>query len=183
MRLLKELWRCEGLKRGGRTEQREAVRAVVLREGRKLLLIYSGVNGDFKFPGGGMETGETREETLRRELLEESGAVLNGVLGALGKVVEYDLPQKNREYDLFCMISYYYLCRISPELGETRLDPYERRLEFGPVWVDVAEAIDTNQARLARPAPPFWTKRETCVLQLLQAQLPGEDSEYSRPAA
>ena len=32
MRLLKELWRCEGIKSGGRIDQHEAVRAVVLRE-------------------------------------------------------------------------------------------------------------------------------------------------------
>jgi 8-oxo-dGTP diphosphatase len=172
MPLLKIIHRCTGLNLNGRTDFRKAVRAIVQRE-RQLLLVYSGVNGDYKFPGGGMEAGETHEQTLRRELLEESGAVLEGVLDDFGRVVEYDRPQRRQQYELFCMTSYYYLCRIQATLGETQLDRYEARLEFDPVWVDVGEAIRTNQARLALPKPPFWTARETYVLQLVQARLMG----------
>ena len=31
------------------------------------LLVFSPVNGDFKFPGGGIEAGETHADALRRE--------------------------------------------------------------------------------------------------------------------
>jgi 8-oxo-dGTP diphosphatase len=174
MQLLKELRRCEGLTFEGRTDCREAVRAIVLR-GQKVLMVYSRVNADYKFPGGGVETGERHWQTLRRELAEESGAVLSRVLSSFGKVVEYDCSQHPRRYDLFCMTSYYYLCRVLPALRETRLDAYERRLEFAPVWVDVTEAICANQQRLSHPRPPFWTSRETYVLQQVQEWLSREN--------
>jgi len=180
MRLLAELWRSPGLNPGGRVESRRAVRAVVLRadlsradpsRGQQLLMVYSPVNRDYKFPGGGIEAGETHRQSLRRELAEESGAGLDQVLGSFGKVIEYDLPLDPKSYDLFCMTSYYYLCRILPTLGETRLDDYEYQLGFHPVWVEVSAAVRTNLERLQHPAPPLWTLRETFVLQQVQQRL------------
>ncbi len=47
---------------------REAVRAVVIRDG-KILMLHSN-KGDFKFPGGGVESGETHKQGLIREVLE-----------------------------------------------------------------------------------------------------------------
>jgi 8-oxo-dGTP diphosphatase len=38
--------------------RRTAVRAVI-RRGDELLMIHSSVGGDFKFPGGGLEPGES----------------------------------------------------------------------------------------------------------------------------
>ena len=36
-------------------------------------MIYSPVNRDYKFPGGGVEEAETHEAALAREVLEEAG--------------------------------------------------------------------------------------------------------------
>ena len=54
---------------------RAAVRAVVLDPDDRVLLIEGPFQGraTWATPGGGMDPGETDEQTLRRELLEEAG--------------------------------------------------------------------------------------------------------------
>ncbi len=42
----------------------------------KLLLVYSHKDNNYSIPGGGMETGETRLEALKREFMEETGCTI-----------------------------------------------------------------------------------------------------------
>ena len=51
--------------------QRTAVRGVIHYQ-NKILMVQTN-RGDYKFPGGGMEEGETEKETLLREITEETG--------------------------------------------------------------------------------------------------------------
>jgi ADP-ribose pyrophosphatase YjhB (NUDIX family) len=64
MTFFKEIYHKENLNLGGKIITREAVRGVILK-GKRVLMIFSLQNGDFKFPGGGVETGELHEETLK----------------------------------------------------------------------------------------------------------------------
>jgi 8-oxo-dGTP pyrophosphatase MutT (NUDIX family) len=150
-----------------RTSHRQAVRAIICR-GQELLMVYSAVNGDYKFPGGGVKRGEDHAAALQREVLEECGAQVTTVGSAFGKVIEYDhseLPW----YDLFKMISYYYLCEIDGTFQPLHLENYEADLQFRPVWVEVEQALRTNREVLENPdcLHPFWTRRETRVLEEL----------------
>jgi 8-oxo-dGTP diphosphatase len=97
MRLLREIIRREGMITQGKTLTREAVRAIVIHD-CKLLMIYSAKNGDYKFPGGGVDSGETHPEALAREIREECGATVSEIGQAFGKIIEYDIPTE-REYE------------------------------------------------------------------------------------
>lgn len=166
MKILTEIHRTEGLDVSGKTIHRTAVRAVILR-GLKLFLVYSANVGDYKFPGGGVDAGETHEHALARELQEECGATLLSVDEGLGAIIEYDVA-KEPEYDLFKMSSYYYFCQIRDDFGAQNLDDYEHDLGFQPVWIDIKDAIEKNRLLLDAKNPPQWLKREIFALEYLQ---------------
>jgi hypothetical protein len=54
MQLCKGISCTEGAPTEGRTVFREAVRGIILN-GRDLFMLHSPVNGDYKFPGGGIQ--------------------------------------------------------------------------------------------------------------------------------
>jgi 8-oxo-dGTP pyrophosphatase MutT (NUDIX family) len=170
MKLLKEIFRTEGVPKEGRTVFREAVRGIILN-GRDVFMIHSPVNGDYKFPGGGVQPNESHKEALHREVGEESGAAVSVILGEFGMVIEYDLPEET-DFDVFKMASYYYLCSLDGVFSAQNLDDYEQDLAFKSAWVDIDLAIQANKSVLASDRlKPLWTRRETFVLELLQAQL------------
>ena len=168
MRLLAEIYRHPDLNLAGKTITREAVRGIIL-DGSSLMMVYSSKVGDYKFPGGGISSGESHTEALMREIQEECGAQVLQVGGAFGRVIEYIRPYEP-DFDLFKMTSSYYRCTIDPILHTQSLDPYERDLGFRPVWVTIDQAIDTNREMLgsSRPDIPRWTARDTLVLELIR---------------
>lgn len=174
MQMLTEIFRTEGIPTEGRTLFREAVRGIILN-GRQAFRIHSPVNGDYKFPGGGVLPGESHEQALRREVREESGASVAAIHGEFGMVIGYDIPEE-ADYDLFKMASTYYRCSLDKVFSSQDLDDYERELAFRAVRIDVDRAIEANQAVLASEhEKPLWTRRETFVLELLKAQLAGRN--------
>lgn len=76
-----------------------AVAAIVIRDG-KILLVKRGSEpglGLWSIPGGSIEPGETTEEALKREVLEETGIEIN--IGKLAGV--YDLIVRHDDIILF----------------------------------------------------------------------------------
>ena len=61
---------------------RETVKAIIINDNDEVLLFGSGL------PGGGVEEGETLEEALHRELMEEIGATIE-IIRELGNVITY----------------------------------------------------------------------------------------------
>lgn len=175
MRLLVEIDRTPGIQHKGRTVTREAVRAVILKEGQ-LLMIHSACDGDYKFPGGGIKKGESHQAALTREVNEESGARLTQFKGAFGCVIEYDRPIEKR-FELFKMTSYYYLVEVDMALGIQHLEEYEYELGFAPEWISVEDALAVNKTLLReRPSGlQRWVRRETAVLEIIKNELPGRN--------
>lgn len=171
MKLITQIFHKPDLTLNAKTVTRNAVRAIVLK-GELVLMVHSLTNGDYKFPGGGVEDGEEYITTLERELMEECGVRLRAVLGEFGRVEEYDRA-KEEELDLFCMHSYYYLCEVEDGFAAQNLDDYESEYGFTPEWVSIEHAVTVNRTLLEDPPPNIqrWVKRELFVLEKIKESL------------
>ena len=144
---------------------RTAIKGITMKNGRVLLLKTA--KGDYKFPGGGQESGENDYQTLLREYGEEVGKKIHKMGELLYAVTELSRDKFNPSC-YFQMISRYYLCSVENENVEKNLDYYERELDMTPVFVDVNVAIRANINCIDTNA---WTKRETYVLKELENDL------------
>ena len=167
-RMLLAAFRSPELPPGGRLIERTAVRGVLFR-GSELLLLASR-HGDYKFPGGGVEPGESFAVALGREFREECGYG-DVVVGAeLGSTRE-EVPAVDVAYDVFGMTSHYFACSGGVPVGGQELEGYEAELELTPRWVTVDEALAANRRVLASGVGVMrWLVREIAVLDWLSVR-------------
>lgn len=129
-------------------KKRTAIRGVIHYQ-NKLLMVRT-KEGDYKFPGGGMEEGETDKETLLREITEETGYTDIHIGLLIGKVFEQNIDTEDPE-QYFQMESCYYECWLmSDRRAESVMDDYEEKLGFVPEFVTVEEAYRSNRKLLDR---------------------------------
>lgn len=129
------------------------------------LLMLSSRYGDFGFPGGGREAGESDFDTLKREFCEETGVVLHANIGRLLCQTEIYRPDRKLPNTTFHQIVRYYFCTAAGH-GKRHLSPAELRDRIEPVHVDLDAAIRANEALLPQGLP--WVDRELYVLRLLR---------------
>ncbi|MFF0340799.1 NUDIX domain-containing protein [Kribbella sp. NPDC004875] len=158
-------FRAHRLPPGARTTERTAARGVLLRDDELLLLASR--HGDYKFPGGGVEPGESLADALVREFREECGYAGIVVGAELGTTRE-ETPAIEPEYDVFGMTSHYFSCTGGAPAGEPVLDAYEAELELTPTWVSLSDALAANRRVLASGVGVMrWLAREIAVLEWL----------------
>ena len=68
--------------------------AYTKKDGARLYLIIRSSNGDYGFPKGHMEPGETEYETAIRELKEETNVEVE-IIDGFRRQIEYKLPNKD----------------------------------------------------------------------------------------
>lgn len=149
--------------------ERHAIKGIV-SDGGKVLMLLSGMNGDYKFPGGGQKQGESDIDTLIREFKEECGVDGVSIVSEFGAVVENN-KARDEGVDIFRITNCYYICKASSSFGEQNLDQYEADIKLKPVWVPVKEAIQANETVLGSDNCPAWVARETEVLKLLETSM------------
>lgn len=111
---------------------RPAVYGLIIHEG-KVLLMNTILTGRYSLPGGGIELGERMEETLRREVLEETGlAVAVGRFAGFKEDFFYYNPSGNAYHSFL----FYYYCRpLTFQLARKgEIDDYS---VDNPQWVEM----------------------------------------------
>ena len=157
---------------GGTVGRRPSVRGIILRDG-KIAVVHSLKYDYYKFPGGGIESGESREAALIREVREETGlSVLPESIRPFGLVRRI---QKGLTEDIFVQENYYYFCDVRTETGAQSLDSYEAEEGFAPEWVTLSEAIAANRTHLhgEKQNDSFYLamiEREARVLEMLSEE-------------
>ena len=110
-----------------------SVRAIVLKEDS--VLVMRNLDSTHIVPGGRVEEGETFEETLRRELLEEAGVEIN-VKAQIGLVHLRHTTAKPKNYtfpypDFLWLV---YVASVVGQMPEAKVvDDYESSSRFLPV--------------------------------------------------
>lgn len=146
---------------------RPSVRGIILRDGR-VAMVHSLKYNYYKFPGGGMEAGESPEQTLLREVAEESGLQV-----IPQSIREYGLVrriQKGKREAVFIQDNYYYLCDVTTEVRPPLLDAYEADERFTLEFVEPSRAIHTNRYLYHGPKDQIGLEREAKVLEWLMKE-------------
>ncbi|MCH7712623.1 MAG: NUDIX domain-containing protein [Chloroflexi bacterium] len=118
--------------------------------GEKVLITRRSDNGQWCLPGGGMDPGESAEETCAREVLEETGLVVEivrliGVYSNPHRIIEY--ADGNRFQGVTMSFE------AKPIGGELRLT--DETTAFGYFTMDEMKLMDLMGANVQRVADAF----------------------------
>ena len=148
----------------GTTVSRPSARGIIIKDG-KLAMIHSIKYDYYKFPGGGIEKNEQKENALIREVLEETGLdVIPQTIKEYGIVHRI---QKGDYEDVFIQDNYYYLCDVEDNVHEQKLDDYEKEEKFTLEYVSPKQVIDANKACKNKEADQIMLERECKVIGIL----------------
>lgn len=136
-------------------------------QGNKILLLKSN-RGDYTFPGGGIELGESHEQALKREIIEETGYTCRSIGSNFGRI---DLRRTDTFDDtkIYESVTHYYTFETSSIRQEAKLTAKELVFDLKPVWIDIEEALMRNKKYLGdEPRIDFWIHQEIYVLEFLR---------------
>lgn len=151
----------------GACGKQAAARGIARRGGKYLMVV--GSNGAFRFPGGGVEQGESLADAMCREVKEESGYSVRQ-----GSAKPYAVVHERRKgliSDILEMESTYFLCEAEGSGGEQSLDIGEAEDGLRPVWMDLQEALAVNRRLLVNAgwkATPRVMREILVMEQLLE---------------
>lgn len=143
---------------------RPSVRAIIRADG-KIAMVHSLKYDYYKFPGGGLEAGETHLQALTRETMEEAGLSVRQ-----DSVQEYGCVhrvQRGDPEDMFIQDNFYYLCEVEKSVQPQCLDDYEEEEHFTLEFVEPHRAIAANRDSDHGPKDRNMIEREARILELL----------------
>lgn len=148
---------------------RHSARCITIKSG-KVAMVHSIKYDYYKFPGGGIEEGESKEDTVIRETLEEAGLiVIPKSIKEFGYV--HRIQKSNLlDADYFVQDNYYYLCDVEDHVETQNLDDYEADEKFTLEYVDPDRAIFINRNMNHDPDNQNMLEREARVLEILKKE-------------
>jgi len=121
--------------------ERPSVRGIISLEG-KIALVHSLKYDYYKFPGGGCKKNEQHEETLIREVNEETGLVV--IPSSIKEFGMIHRIQKGDYGDTFVQDNFYYFCDVGDTVQSQKLDDYENEEKFTLEFVSIENALNVN---------------------------------------
>ena len=150
------------------TFTRHSARSIIIKDG-KVAMIRSLKYDYYKFPGGGIENGESPVEAMIRETREEAGlAVIPESVREYGYVHRIQRSDYNPA-ECFVQDNYYYLCKAMEQLTSQLLDDYEAQESYTLEYVEPLAAIRKNYDVKNSPYNQLMFVREARVLETLIA--------------
>lgn len=119
--------------------RREGCRAVVKKDD-KYLVVHVQKWDITTLPGGGLEEGETREECVKREVLEETGVEVQ-VLCKTVVLTEYFIDSIWKHN--------FFLCDFVKDTGITNYTEEEKEIGLEHMWVTLEELLDTFENNIS----------------------------------
>lgn len=148
---------------------RHSARCIHIKGGL-VAMVHSNQFDYYKFPGGGIEKGESKEQAMIRETLEEAGlTVIPESVKAYGYVHRVQKSNHAQE-DYFVQDNFYYLCDVEEGLRPQKLDDYEAEERFTLEYVQPDRAIFVNRNAPHGPTDQIMLEREARVLELLKVE-------------
>lgn len=143
------------------------IRGIIVKDGK--LAMQRSFAGEYKIPGGGVEPGESYEEALSRELLEEVGLVLvKDSMKELGEITEIrkDIFEPDTKY--VCH-SLFFACKVTDERFPIHPTESEIKRGYHLEWATPEDICHTNEVMGNEP----WIKRDTVFINMiLHGQIP-----------
>lgn len=148
----------------GKTLIRPSVRSIIICE-NKVAMVHSVKYDYYKFPGGGIEPGESQIDTLIRETVEESGLII--IKPSIREYGYVHRIQKGSKESVFIQDNYYYFCDVESATVPQCLDDYEIEENFKLEYIEPITAINTNRNKSHGPKDQNMCDREARVLEQL----------------
>lgn len=138
---------------------RKSARAILLDDTGKMATQYLEKYTFHKLPGGGIDAGESVEEALKREVLEEVGCD-SKILRPVGMVIEY-----RNKYKML-HISYCFVSQVVGPIGQPKLEEGEIEEGQTTLWLPPEEALAKMKVDVpGKYEGHFNLKREIAFLE------------------
>lgn len=148
------------------TYVRNSARSIIIKD-KKLAMVHSLKYDYYKFPGGGIEQGESPVDAMIRETREEAGLVVKPETVREYGYVHRIQRSNSDETECFVQDNFYYLCDAEKEIAAQKLDGYEREEAYTLEVVAPETAIEKNRSVGKTPYAREMFEREARVMELL----------------
>lgn len=148
----------------GRRLIRPSARAIYIKNGL-IAMVHSVKYNYYKFPGGGIEVGETPIDAVIREAEEEAGLMI--IKKSIKEYGYVKRIQKSEILDVFEQDNFYYFVECENDVLEQKLDDYEEEEKFTLEFMNPIDVIKINKEKNHGPADQIMLDREAMVLEIL----------------